>query len=199
METKLPKEVILKAVKDCVDVYGIENNFIIDKNIPGYCILTVEGTSSMNDWLTNIKFLFMSDDTHRGFKSNAMTTLANLVLNFESLCDQRKLVLAGHSLGGATATVLADLLLPGAPDLSIVTIGSPRPGGRGLRERLKDVDHLRFVHGDDIVPVSPPYFAGYVHTHPMIHLEDVNPAIYRKAVSNHNAQCYYNAVEKLLS
>ena len=87
METKLPKEVILKAVKDCVDVYGIENNFIIDKNIPGYCILTVEGTSSMDDWFTNIKFLFMSDDTHRGFKSNAMTTLANLVLNFESLCD----------------------------------------------------------------------------------------------------------------
>lgn len=198
METKLPKEVILKAVKDCVDVYGIENNFIIDKNIPGYCILTVEGTSSMSDWITNIKFLFRSDDTHRGFKDNARSTLTNLVLNYESLCNQRKLVLAGHSLGGATATVLADLLLPGAPDLSIVTIGSPRPGGRGLRKRLKDVDHLRFVHGDDIVPASPPYFAGYVHTHPMIHLEDINPTLFDK-VSDHNAACYYNAVEKLLS
>ena len=45
METKLPKEVILKAVKNCVDVYAHENDFTVDKSIPGYCILTVEGTS----------------------------------------------------------------------------------------------------------------------------------------------------------
>jgi predicted lipase len=143
METKLPKEVILKAVKNCVDVYAHENDFTVDKSIPGYCILTVEGTSSMDDWVTNLKFLIRSDDTHRGFKENAMRTLTSMVLNYESLCRDRVLVLAGHSLGGATATVLADLLLPNTPELHIITIGSPRPGGRGLRKRLKDVDHLR--------------------------------------------------------
>ena len=198
METKLPKEVILKAVKNCVDVYAHENDFTVDKSIPGYCILTVEGTSSMDDWVTNLKFLARKDDTHRGFKANAMSTLAKMVVSYESLEKDRVIVVAGHSLGGATATVLADLLLKSTSELHIVTIGSPRPGGRGLRKRLKDVDHLRFVHGSDIVPKSPPFLTGYVHTHPVIHLEDVNPTRFDR-VADHNAADYYTAVEKLLS
>ena len=198
METKLPKEVILKAVKNCVDVYAHENDFTVDKSIPGYCILTVEGTSSMDDWVTNLKFLARKDDIHRGFKANAMSTLAKMVIGYESLEKERVIVVAGHSLGGATATVLADLLLKSTSELHIVTIGSPRPGGRGLRKRLKDVDHLRFVHGSDIVPKSPPFLTGYVHTHPVIHLEDVNPTRFDR-VADHNAADYYTAVEKLLS
>jgi predicted lipase len=135
-----------------------KNDFTVDKSIPGYCILTIEGTSSMDDWVTNLKFLIRSDDTHRGFKENAMRTLTKYGSQLRvTLKSDRVLVLAGHSLGGATATVLADLMLPSTPELHIITIGSPRPGGRGLRERLKDVDHLRFVHGSDIVPKSPPF------------------------------------------
>jgi len=198
MNTTLPKEVILKAVKNCVDVYAHKDEFIVDKSIPRYCILAIEGTSSMGDWVTNLKFLFRSDDTHRGFKSNAMKTLTSMVLNYESLEKDRILVLAGHSLGGATATVLADLMLPNTPDLHLITIGSPRPGGRGLRKRLKDADHLRFVHGSDIVPKSPPFLTGYVHTHPQIYLEDANATKFDR-VADHNAADYYTAVEKLLS
>ena len=197
MDTTLPKEVILQAVKDCVDVYADENDFIVNKSIPGYCILAIEGTNETSDWVTNLKFLFRSDDTHRGFKSNAMKTLTSMVLNYESLEKDRILVLAGHSLGGATATVLADLMLPNTPDLHLITIGSPRPGGRGLRERLKNIEHLRFVHGDDVVPKTPPYLNGYVHTHPEIHLEDEDDKRF-DGVEDHNAVYYYNAIEKLL-
>ena len=188
---------ILKAVKNCVDVYADKNDFIVDKSIPGYCILAIEGTNETSDWATNLKFLFRSEDTHRGFKDNATRTITELVLNFESLEKGRKLILAGHSLGGATATVVADLMLKSAPDLSIITIGSPRPGGRGLRERLKNVEHLRFVHGDDVVPKTPPFLTGYVHTHPMIHLEDADDKRF-DGVEDHNAVYYYNAIEKLL-
>ena len=152
----------------------------------------------MDDWVTNLKFIVRKDDTHRGFKANAMSTLAKMVVSYESLEKDRVIVVAGHSLGGATATVLADLLLKSTSELHIVTIGSPRPGGRGLRKRLKDVDHLRFVHGSDIVPKSPPFLTGYVHTHPVIHLEDVNPTRFDR-VADHNAADYYTAVEKLLS
>ena len=198
MNTTLPKEVILKAVKNCVDVYADKNDFIVDKSIPGYCILAIEGTNETSDWVTNLKFLFRSEDTHRGFKSNATRTITEMVLSYESLEKDRILVLAGHSLGGATATVVADLMLPSTPDLHLITIGSPRPGGRGLRERLKNVEHLRFVHGDDVVPKTPPFLTGYVHTHPVIHLEDVNPTRFDR-VAEHNAADYYTAVEKLLS
>ena len=121
-----------------------------------------------------------------------------MVLSYESLEKDRILVLAGHSLGGATATVVADLMLPSTPDLHLITIGSPRPGGRGLRERLKNVEHLRFVHGDDVVPKTPPFLTGYVHTHPMIHLHDEDDKRF-DGVEDHNAVYYYNAIEKLLS
>ena len=120
-----------------------------------------------------------------------------MVLNYESLEKGRKLILSGHSLGGATATVVADIMLPSAPDLAIVTIGSPRPGGRKLRDRMKNVEHLRFVHGNDVVPTTPPWCNGYVHTHPQIHLEDIDNKKF-DGVEDHNAVYYYNAIEKLL-
>ena len=69
-------------------------------------------------------------------------------------------------------------MLPYNDNIAIVTAGSPRPGGRKLRARLKDVEHLRFVHGNDIVPLTPPFLAGFVHTHPVIHLEDENDTMF---------------------
>lgn len=201
MITTLPKEIILKAVKNCVDVYADPSDFIIDKSIPGYCILAIEGTNETSDWATNLRFLFRREDTHRGFKENATRTITNLVLSYESLEQERTLVLAGHSLGGATATVVADLMLANTPNLHLITLGSPRPGGRGLRKRLKNVEHLRFVHGDDIIPGSAPFLpflTGYVHTHPMIHLHDEDDKRF-DGVEDHNPAYYYKAIEKLLS
>jgi len=197
MNITLPKEVILRAVKNCVAVYADKNAFIVDKSIPGYCILSIEGTNETSDWATNLRFLFRSEDTHRGFKSNATRTITELVLNYESLEKGRKLILSGHSLGGATATVIADLMLPSAPDLAIITIGSPRPGGRKLKDRLKNTEHLRFVHGNDVVPNTPSWINGYIHTHDEIHLEDINDKRF-DGVEDHNAVYYYNAIEKLL-
>lgn len=198
METTLPKEVILKAVKNCADVYAHKGDFIVDKSISGYCILAIEGTNETSDWATNLAFLFRSEDTHRGFYNNATRTITQLVLNYESLEKQRKLILAGHSLGGATATIVADLMLKSTPNLALITIGSPRPGGRGLKERMKDVEHLRFVYGDDIVPNTPPFLSGYIHTHPKIQLEDADNKKF-DGVEDHNAVYYYKAVEKLLN
>ena len=63
---------------------------------------------------------------------------------YEGLNPERKLVIAGHSLGGATATLIADLLWEsGNKNIALVTAGSPRPGGRRLRRRVKDLEHLR--------------------------------------------------------
>ena len=136
------------------------------------------------------------DDCHRGFKNNANRTLAELVVAYEGLDPKRKLVIAGHSLGGATATLIADLLWEsGNKNVALVTAGSPRPGGRRLRNRLKDLEHVRFVHGDDIVPSTPPYLAGYVHTHPVTRLKDAKDTKF-DGVADHNIGDYVIAAEK---
>ncbi len=196
MSTHLPNKVIVAAIKACADVYADQKDFLIDRSIDDYTILAIEGTKEMSDWATNIKFLMMSDSCHRGFKSNAQRTLSQLVLNYEALNPDRTLVLTGHSLGGATATIIADQLLPVNDNIALVTAGSPRPGGRKLKKRLANLTHYRFVHGDDVVPKTPPYFNGYVHTHPKIYLEDRDDARF-DGVDDHNIHYYHQAVKRL--
>ena len=194
----LPKEVVIKAIECCHDIYPHEDDVLINRDIDGYTILAVEGTTETTDLLTNIKFVLHSDDCHRGYKTNSYRSLSKLVCDYEALDKKRKLVIAGHSLGGATATLIADLILPNNPNIALVTAGSPRPGGRKLKERLKNVEHLRFVYGDDIVPKTPPWIFGYVHTHQPIQLEDDNDTRF-DGVADHNMGSYVKAVKKLLA
>ena len=192
----LPKEVVLEALRCCRDVYPNEKDFLVSRKCEGHTILAVEGTNETSDWVTNLKFLIKRDDCHRGFKNNANRTLAELVVAYEGLNPERKLVIAGHSLGGATATCIADLLWEsGNKNIALVTAGSPRPGGRRLRRRLKDLEHHRFVHGNDIVPNTPPWLAGFVHTHPRIYLPDAVETRF-DGVADHNMGDYYDAAVK---
>ena len=192
----LPKEVVLEALRWCRDVYPHDQDFLVSRKCDGHTILAVEGTNETSDWVTNLKFLIKRDDCHRGFKNNANRTLAELVVAYEGLNPERKLVIAGHSLGGATATCIADLLWEsGNHNVALVTAGSPRPGGRRLRRRLKDIEHLRFVHGNDIVPGTPPWLAGFVHTHPRIYLPDAVETRF-DGVADHNMGDYYDAAVK---
>ena len=193
----LKKQVILQALRDCRDVYGHDDDVMINRDWDGYTILSIEGTKEKTDWFTNIKFLLKSDSCHRGFKVNAYRSLAKLVCEYEALDPKRKLVLAGHSLGGATATVIADLILPHNDNIALVTAGSPRPGGRALRKRLENVEHHRFVHGSDIVPLTPPWLFGYVHTHPKIHLDDAISTRW-DGVMDHNINDYVFESQKML-
>ena len=195
----LPKEVVLEALRCCRDVYPHKQDFLVSRKCEGHTILAVEGTNETTDWVTNLKFLIKRDDCHRGFKNNANRTLAELVVAYEGVDPNRKLVITGHSLGGATATLIADLLWEsGNKNIALVTAGSPRPGGRRLKRRLKDIEHLRFVHGNDIVPGTPPRLAGFVHTHPRIYLPDAVETRF-DGVADHNMGDYYDAAVKYYS
>ena len=192
----LSNEVILEALRCCRDVYPHSEDYLVSRKITGHTILAVEGTKETTDWVTNLKFLIKRDDCHRGFKNNCNRTLAKLVVDYEGLDPKRKLIITGHSLGGATATLIAEALWDsGNKNIGLVTAGSPRPGGRRLRRRIKDLEHLRFVHGDDIVAGTPPWLAGYVHTHPAIKLKDENDTRF-DGVADHNIGDYYDAAVK---
>ena len=195
----LSNEVILEALRCCRDVYPHSEDFLVSRKITGHTILAVEGTNETTDWITNLKFLIKRDDCHRGFKNNANRTLAQLVVAYEGLNPERKLVIAGHSLGGATATLIADLLWEsGNKNIALVTAGSPRPGGRRLRQRLQGLNHYRYVHGNDIVPGTPPWLAGFVHTHPKLQLPDAVETRF-DGVADHNIGDYVTAAEKYYS
>ena len=58
-------------------------------------------------------------------------------------------------MGGATAALIADLMYPNNQNIALITAASPRPGSSTLKDRLKKIEHIRFVHGNDIVTKTP--------------------------------------------
>ena len=187
--------ILIRAAELSEKVYSEDADYLCDLTMPGHVFLAVEGTKEKTDWITNLKFLFRDKDRHRGFKSNAERTLTDFYCAGGTLPEDRRLVLTGHSLGGATATMLAERLAERFPDLILITFGSPRPGGRKFRERMRHTNHYRFVHGDDVVPKTPPFLGGYVHTTEEINLLDVNDS-FADGVTDHNIGDYKNALVK---
>jgi len=70
-----------------------------------------------------------------------------------------RLILAGHSLGAALATLSATVL---KPEL-LVTLGSPRVGDAEFVAALADINIVRLVDGCDVVTQLPPALSFYAH------------------------------------
>jgi hypothetical protein len=78
-----------------------------------------------------------------------------------------RLIVTGHSLGAAIATLYASVLAP----QRLVTIGSPRVGDERFVATLDGIDMTRFVDCCDIVTQLPPEIGGYVHAGEAIYLD----------------------------
>ena len=131
--------------------------------------LAIEGSDCGLDWRRNLEFLLSSDDQHLGFKNYSTRLMAEMLASGVYFSRAKHLIVTGHSLGGAVATIIAAALQNQIPQLDLVTFGSPRPGGRKFRQRLR-VPHKRFVHGNDVVPQLPLPAFGFRHTAPAEHL-----------------------------
>lgn len=132
--------------------------------------LSIEGSDCAVDWRRNCEFLLSSDDEHLGFKCYATRLMAEMLAAGVYLSRAQHLIICGHSLGGAVATIIAAALQDQIPSLDLITFGSPRPGGRKFRQRLR-VPHHRYVHGNDVVPHLPSPLLGFRHTAPALQLE----------------------------
>ncbi|MEN9406280.1 MAG: hypothetical protein RLZ12_564 [Bacillota bacterium] len=80
----------------------------------------------------------------------------------------RNIIITGHSLGSAAATLLAFQLktggLPPRPDISVYTFGSPRIGNvpfSAAYDRVLGNCTFRVVNANDIVPTVPPRYLAW--------------------------------------
>jgi len=78
-----------------------------------------------------------------------------------------KLLITGHSLGAAMATLLASLKTPTA----LYTIGSPRVGDAAFVASLGGVPNCRYVDCCDVVTELPPEVLGYTHLGSMLYID----------------------------
>ena len=111
---------------------------------------------------------------HRGYREAILDVAQDIKAPLHAA--KRPLYFAGHSLGGALAT-LASTLTPGPT--ATYTFGSPRVGNREFALALRNL--YRIVHADDIAPKYP-LPLGYWHGGEAWHLtgdgaltQDVSP------------------------
>jgi triacylglycerol lipase len=172
---------------------GLRAEFIEADGLQGYLavadqfvIVAFRGTEP-DDWqdlFDNAQFVLAPWDrpgtnVHAGFKDALEDVWDDLQVRLDALSTSRRVWFAGHSLGGALATLAADRF-PATAGLS--TIGSPRVGDSAFAQSFDarfGPRTLRYVREADIVThVPPPFPFPYSHVGERRHIDsegDVSP------------------------
>jgi len=146
-------------------------------------IVAFEGTHDLEDLITDLQIpmtplraigvVDVGDSAvHTGFLS-AYNLVASTVLStieVQVACyPSYKIVVTGHSLGGAVASIAALSIKGVFPDtpLTLYTYGQPRTGNAGFTSLVEDrigiYNTFRAVHNNDLIPAILPMFLGYRH------------------------------------
>lgn len=138
-----------------------------------FVYVSFQGTQSLFDWLKNfcmeLKGINDIGHHHTGFMSvteESFPIVGEHLLSVLKNYPNKKIVLTGHSLGGAMATLYAFILKQKHPNVnihSLITFGQPRCGDKPFSEHLNSLklDYKRFVNtGDYIADVPPPSAIG---------------------------------------
>mmetsp|Transcript_18367 Transcript_18367/g.55306 ORF Transcript_18367/g.55306 Transcript_18367/m.55306 type:complete len:738 (+) Transcript_18367:203-2416(+) len=152
--------------------------------------IVFKGSTSREDWLTNFRValneantntaldqVFPDIEIHSGFlrsfqsvTDNAASAAVNITAVLQRIAggpvSPTRVVVSGHSLGAALATIAgpwAALTWPAA-DVRVVTFGAPLTGNEQFAEVVKLLAGRqgRVVHALDIVPALPP-LDNYAH------------------------------------
>mmetsp|Transcript_3228 Transcript_3228/g.6331 ORF Transcript_3228/g.6331 Transcript_3228/m.6331 type:complete len:363 (-) Transcript_3228:226-1314(-) len=128
------------------------------------------------NWVEDLHFTKVSPyedkeiSVHRGFY-NAFMALRPRIMAYLDQAPKHPLVVTGHSLGAAMATLLAFDISQmegnrGFPSVSSLTFGEPRTGNHAFHEAFSKAvpDNWRVTHADDIVPKVPFQSFGFYHT-----------------------------------
>lgn len=138
-------------------------------------VLAFRGSRSIRNWLANADFIPVPTDicpdctAHQGFwdswqeaRSGILDTLVKTANQYPS----SKVVVVGHSLGGAIADLAAAEIRKQGINVDLYTYGAPRISGKTLSDFITNQNrggNFRSTHTNDPVPRVPPTIMGFVH------------------------------------
>lgn len=126
-------------------------------------IVAFRGTESLGDWISNLNTLSRTKSygiVHRGFL-NAFEIVKNELERVLHTMSVNSILLTGHSLGGALATVAAAEWQGSFPINGVYTYGQPAVGKQKFPSFIREnynQKFFRFVNDDDVVPRVPPTY-----------------------------------------
>jgi triacylglycerol lipase len=153
-----------------------DTQVLVEQLPDGRWAIVFPGTASLRDAWTDVKirkerWTINGGRVHRGF-ANAYRGVWDAISH--RLPFNSRLIIAGHSLGGALATLAADTLNGPHHVEGVYTFGSPRVGNatfaRNYNKDLRNVSY-RFVNAGDPVPHLPWVFATYRHVDQIVYLD----------------------------
>lgn len=140
---------------DDVDVFVIRDK--------GNAIVVFRGSElSWRDWFRNlfaVGFHHQGQRIHEGFVQGIMEVYSDVRI---ALRGAKRVVVTGHSQGGALALLCAKQLIQDGWDVAnVYTFGQPRVGDSRFCTRTDEVlrnRYFRVVYGNDPVPHAPLFF-----------------------------------------
>jgi hypothetical protein len=118
------------------------------------------GTADIKDWVVNVDFPrvpWTSGEVHEGFKRALDEIWPRIKTVLDTLdCP---IFCAGHSLGGAVATLAASM----RPPRATYTYGAPLVGDTAFATSCAGTPMFRIVNDRDEVPTVPPARLGFCH------------------------------------
>jgi len=162
--------------------YISDENFALIGRCGGALVVALRGTDDARDWWNNFHFGQVDDyngRVHSGFYYSMNSVWADMIKRLGKLWQTGDVVwIAGHSLGGAMATLAARWLAYEEYDIAgVFTFGQPRVGNNAFADNypLYDV-HYRFVNNKDFVPQVPYRWMGpgiyYQHVGKLYHFDE---------------------------
>ncbi len=122
-------------------------------------ILAVRGTSNVENIIVNSAFVLVPDkitgiDIHQGFLLSAKDIYQKILPDIK---PGYKINAIGHSLGGATALIVAMMLDAKGYDIDeVITFGQPKVTNISGSKKFSHLNIKRLVMPKDIVPLVPP-------------------------------------------
>ena len=141
------------------------------------------GSESKKDFqndasIDKVPFINDGEKVHIGFKycwesvvGDTYDAIDTAIENLQG--ETTDIVVCGHSLGGAVATLYAHSIKKHYPHYNVkcVTIGSPRVGNKTFKDNYDsyEIDTLRVVHNNDLVTHTP--YIGFQHVNYQLRLD----------------------------
>lgn len=156
---------------------------LVKEHHDGRWIVAFPGTSSKADWRTDFRFFkmpwYLGGAVHRGFR-NAYISIDSQIINL--VPRGADVIVTGHSLGGALATLCAHALQHHCNVTDAILLASPRVGnGEFVRRYNRELGHVtsRIVAPHDPVPYVPLWLMGNRHVKTDVYLGDAGVTVGR--------------------